>query len=1198
LKRIRGGSPSVWEGDFRDDALLSDAKKDIENAWSTKDERVEIEFADHGLEDSFGSIDRAEQVIMILILDPQFEFEFPDGHKEQRRVNQDIFFTNLGVQFPGQIYEFFDDSGNSIDGRKQLKAFRGKSAIHLRIQYGFQSDCAIANPIRRSFEARSPLSVVVRDLLKKDPSGTVVKYDGKSYDLEDEISSIPYADAGLIELLSPYALPFEVRQNRDSPGRVFTLVLNPVTTVADLPLEEFPELFGDVICGLHQGPDRLHSDVRLYGVCSVNDRLIVSQEAFRTCDIEHCEECDRDRYETKERKRSQIDLTDTIDAAITKNRPPDYEDRDFFFRADGVELNGDKVFVEVVPRGIVAQLCLRWRQYGFSVEGERWGIRYDDTATILDARVDIEMRLPDKKTELEQITIAGYSDGVVLRTLYERNICFEVQIRDPLYHFPDPIKDRRFPRATTVLAAIAKFEKELEQRVEFDLAGYDDSAPDSVLYDHCNRERRVPGRVTPIRYPVTFPDGTVREIEHSLGDTVAVVTAAISWKDHGFVYQKGTRNPIRHVHVRRGGSDGDSAGELAPDQPLWPIIRARGSLWLSFDVEVQFEDRTLLLSYDHGDRPDSFEYAVSELCGCPVSLQSPGAFDGRRLAPVAVVRSRHPVYRFAHSGGILYRRLRQTTLVREALAILAVPLAAPARALELLDGIGLRRRRDPLGAPSTSFTVRRRELAKFRFCFGPNDPISVRLPLDATVEDAAAALRASPPFAHYREIAFSLFGRPLAALTRTDAITVECVVGEYFVDGEPRALPPSTKIRALAPAGSVVKREARLCRPDQALADVCEPGAALVTEEYQLALGGHYFSGYTTVAEARRDLGLDPGLTIAAGGRGLPGSAFLAEHAGLAIVPAPPCPRLRFESDSMAREFTFADDATVEEATIALEDAAGHPRKCFELSVEGNALSSDERLAWVAGGPPLQVRSPFITLVHQKRRAPRAEFPAWVETQVEPEDGPVGEALTGSDALADPFIFTACASVSSAVTRATLERLNRRVVVVVRRSRGSTSGGGADYRMEWLMFTMYRTAGWTEIELRPRSADGVVQKVKPEKGMTFAQVKGKLAERIGIPPDRIALLRFTQPDATRAKQFDLVNEEEMVTVRDVVELEWIEVPERIERNEEHDRAIREEGMEVTEDMRRLYLMCDQDRGVFHRALAANRPPSGPRAPTR
>jgi hypothetical protein len=94
-----------WKSDFRDDEKLSVAKRKNEAAWSTPEDSVEAEFDRHELADTFAGL-RGE--VTLFFLDLQFEFEFPDGHSEKRRLNQDSRFAQLSTKFPDQKFEYFD----------------------------------------------------------------------------------------------------------------------------------------------------------------------------------------------------------------------------------------------------------------------------------------------------------------------------------------------------------------------------------------------------------------------------------------------------------------------------------------------------------------------------------------------------------------------------------------------------------------------------------------------------------------------------------------------------------------------------------------------------------------------------------------------------------------------------------------------------------------------------------------------------------------------------------------------------------------------------------------------------------------------------------------------------------------------------------------------------------------------------------
>jgi hypothetical protein len=81
------------------------AKRKIEAAWSTPEDSVEVEFDPHELADTFAAVRGPSTVFF---LDPQFEFDFPDGHSEKRRLNQDSRFAQLSTEFPDQKFEYFD----------------------------------------------------------------------------------------------------------------------------------------------------------------------------------------------------------------------------------------------------------------------------------------------------------------------------------------------------------------------------------------------------------------------------------------------------------------------------------------------------------------------------------------------------------------------------------------------------------------------------------------------------------------------------------------------------------------------------------------------------------------------------------------------------------------------------------------------------------------------------------------------------------------------------------------------------------------------------------------------------------------------------------------------------------------------------------------------------------------------------------
>jgi hypothetical protein len=55
---------------------------------------------------------------------------------------------------------------------------------------------------------------------------------------------------------------------------------------------------------------------------------------------------------------NHIKLSESVDAVIGRLRVPADKDRDFIMRVSGATLDSTAIFVEVVPRGVVAELCL------------------------------------------------------------------------------------------------------------------------------------------------------------------------------------------------------------------------------------------------------------------------------------------------------------------------------------------------------------------------------------------------------------------------------------------------------------------------------------------------------------------------------------------------------------------------------------------------------------------------------------------------------------------------------------------------------------------------------------------------------------------------------------------------------------------------------------------------------------------------
>jgi hypothetical protein len=132
------------------------------------------------------------------MLDPEFEFAFPDGRRERRRID-------------GQHFDFFSDAGVQYPPKTRMRDCRGRGPIVLRQVYAFRSDFGDDGAIERSFPPDVSIEQVVREVLGKHSAGTVVAYEGREYASAAPISSIPFSTGGEIEFESQYDLLFEVR---------------------------------------------------------------------------------------------------------------------------------------------------------------------------------------------------------------------------------------------------------------------------------------------------------------------------------------------------------------------------------------------------------------------------------------------------------------------------------------------------------------------------------------------------------------------------------------------------------------------------------------------------------------------------------------------------------------------------------------------------------------------------------------------------------------------------------------------------------------------------------------------------------------------------------------------------------------------------------------------------------------------------
>jgi uncharacterized coiled-coil protein SlyX len=502
--------------------------------------------------------------------------------------------------------------------------------------------------VERSFESTRLIKDVLSDILGKCPAGTVVTYKEKEYGFEDPISFIPFVTGDEIALTSPYDLHFEVRNDMKQRGRFVETILHPKTSLENIPLDDFPELFGDLICMLwtKSQPEKvICSTDRFYALCSACDKLVLSQHPFRTCRFQRVEQCRDKSYCLFS---DVVELSLTVDQVIEKIRPPDLVNRDFLLRVGDQDLLGSLNFVQTVPRDSVVQFCLLERKFVFTLpSGKSFQCRFGDSDTIENARQTVLAFLKDPRLSLEQIEIVGHSDNDTrLSTLYRRGISLNTNIKDPLYDFGDPIGFRRFPHDCTIPQIVGTLGFELEKRVILNIPGHDAPKQTDTLYDLC-RGRRLTVTIELFAFTVCFPDGVNQTFSLTPYTTVSQFISRL------FIVHEGNRQTVRYadpvstpttlkvfkpelVHVRVLNDshdlppDSHLAAEVRPDQAL--------VLVLTFDCEVICGDEHRQVPYKQNISPTEFEVSASQLFGFPVSLSLQTALSFGLSRPIFVSR--------------------------------------------------------------------------------------------------------------------------------------------------------------------------------------------------------------------------------------------------------------------------------------------------------------------------------------------------------------------------------------------------------------------------------------------------------------------------------------------------------------------------------------------------------------------------------